>query len=145
MFWVPQSIRHVCGLYALLHSVCNGDARKHILPNTPLSRLLEKTSTLTSSPELARVLEDDSDIEEAHCSIGRRGNTPIPDVSEQRTGKRIVYDKVLTPDQDSLSEPVLDLIRGYIKDLSADGNLEFSLMALVEDNSMLECIGTDVH
>ncbi|KAG7440226.1 uncharacterized protein BT62DRAFT_1012875 [Guyanagaster necrorhizus] len=122
------------------------EGARMIPPNTSPSRLLKKTSTLTSSPELARVLEDDSDIEEAHCSIGRRETTPIPDVSvnaggqylafvpvheEQRTGKRIVYNKVLTPDQDSLSEPVLDLIRGYIKDLSADGNLEFILMALI--------------
>ncbi|KAG7440221.1 cysteine proteinase, partial [Guyanagaster necrorhizus] len=91
VFWVPQSIRHACGLYALLHSVCNGDARKHILPDTPLSHLLEKTSTLTSSPELARVLEDDSDIEEAHCSIGRRGTTPIPDVSVNAGGQYLAF------------------------------------------------------
>ncbi|KAK0199545.1 hypothetical protein DFS33DRAFT_227060 [Desarmillaria ectypa] len=170
VFWVPQSIRHACGLHAILHSVCNGDARKHILPNTLLSRLLEKASTLTSSLEIARILEEDSDIEEVHCSIGRRGSTPIPDASvnaggqylafvplheDKMTGKCIVYDidgtrarrtdKELTPDQDALSEPVLELIRDYIKDLSAEGNLEFSLMALVEDNTPPECIGTDSY
>ncbi|SJL11889.1 uncharacterized protein ARMOST_15303 [Armillaria ostoyae] len=160
VFWVPQSIRDACGLYAILHSVCNSDTRKYILPNTPLSRLLEKASTLTSSPEIARILEEDSEIEEAHCSIGRRGSTPIPDASvnaagqylafvplheDKTTGKRVIYDidgtrarrtdKELTPDEDALSEPVLELIREYVKDLGADGNLEFSLMALVEDNA----------
>ncbi len=63
-------------------------------------------------------------------------------------GKRVVYDidgtrarrtdKELTPDQDALSEPVLELIREYVKDLGAGGNLEFSLMALVEDNTLPE-------
>ncbi|PBK84828.1 cysteine proteinase [Armillaria gallica] len=162
VFWVPQSIREACGLHAILHSVYNSAARKHILPNTPLSRLLERASTLTSSPEIARILEEDSEIEEAHCSIGRRGSTPVPDASvnaggqylafvpreDKTTGKRVVYDidgtrarrtdKELTPDQDALSEPVLELIREYVKDLGADGNLEFSLMALVEDNTIPE-------
>ncbi|KAK0438402.1 hypothetical protein EV421DRAFT_1714320 [Armillaria borealis] len=158
VFWVPQSIRDACGLYAILHSVCNDAARKHILPNTPLSRLLEQASTLTSSPEIARILEEDSEIEEAHCLIGRRGSTPIPDASvnaagqylafDKTTGKRAIYDidgtrarrtdKELAPDEDALSEPVLELIREYVKDLGADGNLEFSLMALVEDNTLAE-------
>ncbi|KAK0197797.1 hypothetical protein F5146DRAFT_1016810 [Armillaria mellea] len=162
VFWVPQSIRDACGLYAILHSVCNSVAKKHILPNTPLSRLLGKASTLTSSPEIARVLEQDSEIEEVHCSIGIRGSTPIPDASvnaggqylafvplheDKPTGKRVIYDidgtrarrtdKELTPDQDALSEPVLELVREYVKDLGANGNLEFSLMALVEDNAIM--------
>ncbi|KAK0475227.1 hypothetical protein IW261DRAFT_1496399 [Armillaria novae-zelandiae] len=163
VFWIPQSIRDACGLYAILHSVCNSDARKHILPNTSLSRLLEQASTLTSSPEIARIIEEDSEIEEAHCSIGRRGSTPIPNASgeasgqylafvplheDKPTGKRVVYDidgsrarrtdKELTTGQDALSEPVLELIGEYVKDLGADGNLEFNLMALVEDNSLPE-------
>ncbi|KAK0245008.1 hypothetical protein EDD85DRAFT_799295 [Armillaria nabsnona] len=163
VFWVPQSIREACGLHAILHSVGNSAARKHILPNTSLSRLLEQASTLTSSPEIARILEEDSEIEEAHCSIGRCGSTPVPDASvnaggqylafvplleDNTAGKRVVYDidgararrtdKELTPDQDALSEPVLELIREYVKDLGAGGNLEFSLMALVEDNTLPE-------
>ncbi|KAK0506807.1 ubiquitin carboxyl-terminal hydrolase, family 1 [Armillaria luteobubalina] len=163
VFWIPQSIREACGLHAILHSVYNSDARKNILPNTPLSRLLERASTLTSSPEISCVLEEDNEIEEAHCSIGRQGSTPLPDASnnasgqylafvplheDKPTGKRVVYDidgsracrtdKELSPGQDALSEPVLELIREYIKDLGADGNLEFSLMALVKDNSLPE-------
>ncbi len=30
VFWVPQSIREACGLHAILHSVCNSAARKHV-------------------------------------------------------------------------------------------------------------------
>ncbi|KAK0245066.1 hypothetical protein EDD85DRAFT_783036 [Armillaria nabsnona] len=47
----------------------------------------------------------------------------------------------LTPD---LNEPVLEPIREYIKDLSADGDLEFSLMVPIEDDTTPECIDLDI-
>lgn len=40
---------------------------------THLSRLLDKAFTLTSSPEIARVLEEDNEIEEGRYSIGNTG------------------------------------------------------------------------
>ncbi|PBK82646.1 hypothetical protein ARMGADRAFT_1090094 [Armillaria gallica] len=126
-----------------------------------------KASSSTSSPEIARTGEEDGEIEEAPCSIGRRRSTSIPDASvntggqhsafvplheDKTTGKHVVHnidrtrarrtDKALTPDQDALSERVLEPIREYIKDLNADGNLEFSLMALIEDDTTPGCIGT---
>lgn len=71
---------------------------------------------------------------------------------DKTTGKHVVHnidgtrarraDKALTPDQDALSERVLEPISEYIKDLNADGNLEFSLMALIEDDTTPECIST---
>ncbi|KAK0429932.1 hypothetical protein EV421DRAFT_2025534 [Armillaria borealis] len=105
------------------------------------------------NPEIARTREEDSEIEEVHYSIGRRGSTSIPDASvnaETLKDRKCVVrdidgtharrtDTELTPD---LNEPVLEPIREYIKDLSADGNLEFSLMALIEDDTAPECIGT---
>ena len=30
VLWFQQTIHNACGLYAVLHAVCNGDAREHI-------------------------------------------------------------------------------------------------------------------
>ena len=30
VFYIKQTINNACGLYALLHAACNGEARKHI-------------------------------------------------------------------------------------------------------------------
>jgi ubiquitin carboxyl-terminal hydrolase L3 len=39
VIWLPQTINNACGLYAILHAACNGDARLSIRRSTPNSKL----------------------------------------------------------------------------------------------------------
>ncbi|KAK0438370.1 ubiquitin carboxyl-terminal hydrolase [Armillaria borealis] len=46
VFSVPQSIHHACGLYAILHSVCNGAARKHVRLKIAVFRIYVPTVSI---------------------------------------------------------------------------------------------------
>ncbi|KAL8900706.1 MAG: hypothetical protein Q9207_005573 [Kuettlingeria erythrocarpa] len=40
--WFRQTIHNACGLYGLLHAVCNGEAGKQILPDSLLANVLSE-------------------------------------------------------------------------------------------------------
>jgi hypothetical protein len=48
VIWLPQTINNACGLYAILHAACNGDARLSIRRPIPDSKPCNNTSSKTN-------------------------------------------------------------------------------------------------
>ncbi|KAF2502536.1 peptidase C12, ubiquitin carboxyl-terminal hydrolase 1 [Lophium mytilinum] len=149
--WFKQTIYNACGLYGILHAVCNGKAREHIALNSTLSDLLAKGLLL--EPEArARVLEDSAELESAYRVVAQKGDTEPPENPEEVVDFHYVCfvkshknnhlyeldgDKkgpidrgAIDEDQDMLSQGGLELIREFV-DRENGGNINFSLMALV--------------
>ncbi|KAF7782354.1 hypothetical protein Agabi119p4_1730 [Agaricus bisporus var. burnettii] len=148
--WFEQTIHNACGFYGILHSVSNGPAADHILPNTPLDNLLRKAIPLDRDAR-ALVLEDSQEIEEAYRVAALQGGTAPPAIGEEVEYHYIAFvpnkenNKVylmdgcrkgpvdtgvgLTPGEDFLPKAL-----GIVKDAVShiDGGVHFNLMALVE-------------
>ncbi|OIW33196.1 ubiquitin carboxyl-terminal hydrolase, family 1 [Coniochaeta ligniaria NRRL 30616] len=153
--WFRQTIQNACGLYAILHGVCNGEAVRYIEPDGVLARLL-KASTNLPPEGRARVLEESAELEKAHATVALKGDSAVPESAEAEVefhyicyvmsakdghvfeldGDRkgpIDTGLVLSEGEDVLCEKVVGLIRKYADE--ADGNLNFSLLALVDRGS----------
>ncbi|KAF2817322.1 ubiquitin carboxyl-terminal hydrolase [Mytilinidion resinicola] len=151
VIWFKQTIYNACGLYGILHAVCNGDARKHIAPNSTLSNLLAKGVPL--EPEArGRVLEASAELESAYRVVAQKGDTEPPENPEDVVDFHYVCfvkshennrlyeldgDKkgpidrgAINEDQDMLSQAALEPIREYI-DRENGRSINFSLIALV--------------
>ncbi|KAF1831399.1 cysteine proteinase [Decorospora gaudefroyi] len=147
-----QTINNACGLYAMLHAVCNGEARAKIDGNSILAKLLH-ASTTSNTDELAQALEDSKELEVAYAGVARKGDTEAPDNAEDEVDyhytafvkspknshlyqldgdrKRPIDLGALAADEDVLSDTCLGIIRGMVA--GEDDNLNFSLMALVKE------------
>lgn len=94
-----QTIHNACGLYALLHAVCNGEARKligrcshlnsylykadvRIEPGSILARLLNKCVPLKPE-DRALALEDSAELESAYASVASKGETTAPAAEDE--------------------------------------------------------------
>lgn len=148
VMWFKQTIGHACGLIALLHSVSNGSSKQFIQPGSSLDSLLKEA--LPKKPwERADVLYNSADLEKAHMSVARKGDSAAPDAEEPNGYHFISFVKgkdghlyelegswngpidrgVLEEGEDCLSEKALEMgIRRFVK--AAEGNLEFSMVAL---------------
>ncbi|KAF2265531.1 ubiquitin carboxyl-terminal hydrolase, family 1 [Lojkania enalia] len=146
-----QTIDNACGLYAILHAVSNGDARKYIEGGSSLSRLIDTCVTLKPS-ERALALEDSRELESSYESVASQGDTDAPDdpedevdfhyicfVKSHKNGHLFQLDGDrkrpidLGPagiGDDVLSESVVGVIRSMIESEGGE-NINFSLMALV--------------
>ncbi|KAH6639560.1 ubiquitin carboxyl-terminal hydrolase [Boeremia exigua] len=145
-----QTINNACGLYAVLHAVCNGAARTSIEPESLIDRLLEKCLPLPPR-ERALALGDDEELERVYAEVALEGDTEAPSNAEDEVDfhyiafvrshinghlyqldgdrKRPLKLALLEDREDLLSEKCLTVIRSM---MSADGDsLNFSLMALV--------------
>ncbi|KAF2872852.1 ubiquitin carboxyl-terminal hydrolase [Massariosphaeria phaeospora] len=146
-----QTINNACGLYAILHGVCNGELRSSIATESLLESLLEKCTPLKSD-ERALVLEDSQELEQVYASVASKGDTEAPTdpqaevdyhyicfVKSQKSGhlfqmdgdrKRPVDLAQLADEDDVLSEKCLEVIRRWIEG-EKNENIGFNLMALV--------------
>ncbi|KAH8721572.1 ubiquitin carboxyl-terminal hydrolase, family 1 [Phaeosphaeriaceae sp. PMI808] len=145
-----QTINNACGLYAILHAVCNGEARTKLISDSILDKLL-RTAALPDVDQLTRALESDSGLEQAYAEVAMKGDTEAPESAEDEVdyhyicfvkshenGHLYQLDGVrtrpidigaLAADEGVLSDKCLDVIRSMMA--NADGNVNFSLMALV--------------
>ncbi|KAJ3774911.1 hypothetical protein FB446DRAFT_448346 [Lentinula raphanica] len=98
VIWFEQTIGNACGLYALLHCICNGPARQYLSehlqyqfativihirvittePDSTMSNLLTKCVPLDPL-ERALALEASEEVEYAHAHAGKSGYTAAPD------------------------------------------------------------------
>ncbi|KAF2032865.1 ubiquitin carboxyl-terminal hydrolase, family 1 [Setomelanomma holmii] len=145
-----QTINNACGLYAILHAICNGEARNMRASTSIIARL--QSEALSLNPHnLALQLEGDAELEEAYARVARKGDTEAPENADDEVDYHYVcfvrshnndhlyqldgdreqpIDFGLMPaNEDVLSKQCLDVVRGMIG--LEDGNLNFSLMALV--------------
>ncbi|PSK42565.1 Ubiquitin carboxyl-terminal hydrolase isozyme L3 [Elsinoe australis] len=154
VIWFKQTIGHACGSIGALHCFVNGEAIKHIVPNSTLD-ILRKDAIPLHMEERAQMLHDSQGFEDVHRSVEMQGSGAVPTLQEQdRLGQHFVafvkgndghlwelegsrkgpLDRgMLGKDEDVLSPRALDLgIRGVIKKEQAAGgsDLRFSCLAL---------------
>ncbi|EUC41310.1 hypothetical protein COCMIDRAFT_106484 [Bipolaris oryzae ATCC 44560] len=150
-----QTINNACGLYAILHAVCNGGVREMIESGSIIAKVL--SSSLTNDvDELARALENRQELEKAYADAAIKGDTDAPVNAEdevdyhyvafvQSSKSRHLYQLdgdrkrpidlgTLETDEDALGSKCLDVIRNMVA--LENNNVNFSLMALVEGAEM---------
>jgi ubiquitin carboxyl-terminal hydrolase L3 len=148
--WFNQTIGNACGLYALIHSVANGEARPFVKPDSLIDRLIKEATPLSAVPR-ARVLYDSEELEEVHMRAARTGDSITPAASDFVELHFIAFTKgkdghlweleggtdgpvdrgQLEEGEDMLSEKALkNGIRKFIE--VADGNPNFSIVALAK-------------
>ncbi|KAH3920638.1 hypothetical protein HBI56_219460 [Parastagonospora nodorum] len=150
VLFFKQTINNACGLYAILHAVCNGEVRDRMAPDSIIATIKRIAETLNTE-ECALALEADSALEKAYAQVARIGDTEAPAnaqdeveyhyicfVKSHENGHVYQLDGdrqqpvdlgAMAVDEDVLSDKCLDVIRSMIA--SEEGNMNFSLMALV--------------
>ncbi|KAH7389437.1 ubiquitin carboxyl-terminal hydrolase, family 1 [Phaeosphaeria sp. MPI-PUGE-AT-0046c] len=147
--WFKQTINNACGLYAMLHAVCNGDARNFIHTGSLLATLLD-----TCSPrERTLALETSEELESAYATAAKQGDSTAPANAEDEVDFHFVcfaksnknahvYEldgdrkgpidrgALLGPNDDMFAEGVLGIVREFIQRERGESS-GFSLMALV--------------
>ncbi|OJD32027.1 ubiquitin hydrolase l3 [Diplodia corticola] len=146
--WFQQTIGEACGLMALLHAVCNGEARKHIVPGSLVDGLRTEALRLRRV-DRARLLYESEGLEKAHASAAVLGDTGAPELGTIAEGAFVCFVKgddghlwelagyakgpydrgELAEGEDMLSERALELgVRTFLE--KAGGDARFSLVAL---------------
>ncbi|KAJ3751228.1 ubiquitin C-terminal hydrolase L3 [Lentinula detonsa] len=151
--WFEQTIGNACGLYALLHCICNGPAKQYLKPDSTMSNLLKKCVPLDPTGR-ALALEGSEEVEYAHTHAGKSGHTVAPDPTDDvghhyvafvtssiQTG--VVYemdgmkqgplktDVTLEEGEDLLGDAGQKLVKNFIE-REQGRSIGFSLMALVK-------------
>ncbi|KAL1649936.1 hypothetical protein SLS58_001312 [Diplodia intermedia] len=148
VLWMQQTIGEACGLMALLHAVCNGEARRYIAPGSLVDELRTKALPL-GREERARLLYGSEALEKAHASAAVLGDTGAPELGTVAEGAFVCFVKgddghlwelagyaqgpydrgALGEEEDMLSERALRLgVRTFLE--KAGGDARFSLVAL---------------
>jgi ubiquitin carboxyl-terminal hydrolase L3 len=76
LVFIKQTIGHACGTMAMLHAVLNSAAPVH--SSSLLAALGDRCRGLAAD-EGARVLENSDELEQAHTSEAKKGQTVAPD------------------------------------------------------------------
>lgn len=81
VMWWKQTIGHICGFIGLLHCLTNGEATKHIIPDSDLDKLVKQVLPLKPD-ERADVLYNSDVVEHIYKEAAQTGDSRVPDVSE---------------------------------------------------------------
>ncbi|KAK5139583.1 hypothetical protein LTR32_007349 [Rachicladosporium monterosium] len=148
VIWFKQTIGHACGLIALLHSVCNGSARRFITPGSTLEKLLREATPLKPL-QRAEVLYNSDELEKAHMAVAFKGDSVAPLAAEPNGYHFISFVQgkdghlyelegswdgpidrgAMGLGEDVMSEKALEAgITRFVK--AAEGNMEMSMIAL---------------
>ena len=151
--WYKQTIRNACGLMGLMHGVSNGEARKHVDPQSSLGALLRDAVPL-KPVDRADLLYESKSLETATMEAGSRGDTAAPTPDSDPDLHYVCFVKSddnrlweldgarkgplergqLDASEDVLSEKALELgVRNFInreKKAGSGGDLRFSLISL---------------
>ena len=147
IIWFQQTIYNACGLYGLLHAVCNG-AREHILPNTFLSDILSSYSR-TQPSERSKMLAS-TNLKREYLKAAQDGDSIVPtDAADEVDFHYTCFVKfdshlyeldgdlsgpidlgALNENDDILSENALEPIKRFMQ-TNGRSKLGFSMLALV--------------
>ena len=149
VMWFKQTIHNACGFYGLLHAVCNGEARKSLLPDSLLSNIVARYPT-TSSTERSSLLAN-PELEREYHAVATKGDSTVPALEDEvdfhytcfvKSGGRLwelngdldgPIDKgALGEDDDAVSETALEHVRQFMQANGGDG-IGFSMLALTSD------------
>ncbi|PVH94768.1 ubiquitin carboxyl-terminal hydrolase [Periconia macrospinosa] len=150
--YFKQTIYNACGLYAILHGLCNGSARECLGQENTLTKLLARSIPLPPE-ERALALESDGALEEAYTAVASKGETQAPEpedevdyhyicfVQSHKTGhlfqldgdrKRPIDLGLLNDENGLLSDACLAVLREMVS-RDEGAQLGVNLMALVSD------------
>jgi ubiquitin carboxyl-terminal hydrolase L3 len=150
VMWFWQTIGNACGLMSLLHAVANGEAKRYVQEGSALSRLLQQAMPLTPSAR-ADLLYASEELERVHMQAARTGDTTAPRAEDPCGHHFLTFVKgrdghmwelegssdgpidrgQMQEGEDMLSEAALERgVRRFMR--NADGNLEFSVLALAK-------------
>ncbi|KAI9710007.1 MAG: ubiquitinyl hydrolase 1 [Chrysothrix sp. TS-e1954] len=150
VMWFRQTINNACGLYALLHAICNNEGEKLSDANSILSNIITDCAHLTPI-ECAEVIENSVGLERAHFKAAMNGSSEVPHCEADVDYHYICYTKAANGNlyelDGDLKGPVMKgYCFGHEEDILKCGSLEmvkehiqkeearnFSLMALVLD------------
>ena len=148
--WFRQTIGNACGLIALLHCIANGEAKDHVIKGSLIDKLLDEAKPLKAQAR-ADLLYNHEGLEKAHMKAAKTGDTAAPGAEEPDGYGFICFtrgkdghlwelegssdgplDRGLLPERaDMLSPQALEKgVKQFFK--YADGNLEFSIVALAK-------------
>ncbi|KAH7065389.1 hypothetical protein B0J12DRAFT_693731 [Macrophomina phaseolina] len=150
VLWFKQTVHEACGQVALIHAVCNGEAKRYIEPGSLLEELRSRAVPLRRE-ERARLLYDSEALEKAHASAARLGDSQAPALGdrEEASGAFVCFVKgddghlwelagfakgpidrgELAEGEDVLSERAVQLgLRSFLEE--GKGEVRFSLVAL---------------
>ncbi|KAH8174683.1 ubiquitin carboxyl-terminal hydrolase, family 1 domain-containing protein [Sarocladium implicatum] len=150
VLWFLQTIGNACGLYALIHSLANGEARPFVKPDSLLDKIFKEAKPLPVEPR-ARVLYDNDELEKIHMRAARTGDSVTPAAADFAELHFIAFTKgkdghmwelegatdgpvdrgQLSEDEDMLSERALkNGVKRFLE--VANGNPNFSIVALAK-------------
>ncbi|OAA44289.1 ubiquitin hydrolase L3 [Metarhizium rileyi] len=148
--WFLQTIGNACGLYALVHSVANGEARQFVNRGSVLDKVIE-TGIPLKPQERAKSFYDNQALEEAHMRAARLGTSEAPAAEIHAGHHFIAFAKgkdghlwelegtadgpidrgALADEDDMLSERALERgVKRFMK--FGGGNVHFSIVALAK-------------
>ncbi|PGH18823.1 hypothetical protein AJ79_00236 [Helicocarpus griseus UAMH5409] len=139
--WLKQTINSACGLYAILHAVCN------------LPRAIETGSSLYRLAKLERLectryLENSKEVEDAYARAAQSGTSNAPCAEDEVDHHYICFvkhsdhlyeldgdmdgptDRGLLEGEETLTMTAVDIIKQY---LDSQGDEAFGLLALIEE------------
>ncbi|KAL9051799.1 MAG: hypothetical protein Q9162_005793 [Coniocarpon cinnabarinum] len=152
VIWYKQTIGNACGLMGLLHGASNGEARKHVDPQSSLGSLIKDAIPL-KPVERANLLYESKSLESATLKAGSGGDSTVPEADSKVDLHYVCFVKSddnrlweldgarkgpielgqLGPDEDVLSEKALNVgVRSFLnrEKKAGGGNLRFSLICL---------------
>ncbi|KAL8911315.1 MAG: hypothetical protein Q9171_003480 [Xanthocarpia ochracea] len=151
VLWFKQTIHNACGLYGLLHAICNTQLQEAIRPESLLDKLLKSANQ--NPAEGTHFLENSKQLEETYAAAANQGSSSVPNAEDEVDfhyvcfvrGKdgQFLYEldgdlkgpvrrgPLATQEADSLFEAGLNAVREYIQQENG-GDPKFSLMALVD-------------
>lgn len=148
VLWFRQTIGNACGLYALIHAVANGEGRKFVQEGSVLDKIFKEATDKKPAPR-AELLYNSEELEKYHMKAAVTGDSRAPQADDPCALHFLAFTKgkdghlweleggcdgpvdrgMLEEGADMLSEEALDKgVRRFLK--HADGNLEFSIVAL---------------
>ncbi|KAJ7017772.1 ubiquitin C-terminal hydrolase L3 [Mycena alexandri] len=153
--WFEQTIRHACGLFAMLHAVLNLRPSEHFIePDSLLASLLRETIPLGPNARAA-ALKNSEGIAQAYNRAAVRGSSQLLHAEDVVPGHYVCFvaspkdghiyeldggkngpvdhDKFLVGDRDMLRGG-LKLVRDFVKLKLDPANPHFHLMALVSSD-----------
>lgn len=82
VFFMKQTIRNACGTIGLLHALANNQHQIDVEPDSPLEAFL--TASKGKKPdEIAKILEESTDIQAIHEKYAQKGQTETPGLQDE--------------------------------------------------------------
>ncbi|KAL8922117.1 MAG: hypothetical protein Q9172_003691 [Xanthocarpia lactea] len=81
VLWFKQTIHNACGLYGLLHAICNAQLQEAIKSESLLDKLLQSANQ--NPAEGTHFLENSKQLEETYAAAANQGSSSAPNAEDK--------------------------------------------------------------